>query len=133
MIEVITVTCDRAHRLVSVVRFAKVPEWRVEEKVWPAGWRVANSRDVRPRPTMQVLDPRPEVTALLDAQDRDVARLPESEVAAVDVVRERFDVRCGLCGMSTTVRAERLNPIFDTLAAHGIDTISLTGLAARLS
>lgn len=46
-------------------------------------------------------------------------------------LRLRFALRCE-CGMNVTVRAEKLNPILDVLAAAGISSITLSALAARL-
>jgi hypothetical protein len=47
-------------------------------------------------------------------------------------VRDRYPLRCDVCGVAVTVRAERLGVILDTLATHGMNSISLKGLAATL-
>lgn len=47
--------------------------------------------------------------------------------------RDRYNLQCDKCGLTVAVRAENLAPIFDALAAHGVSSISLKGLAARLA
>jgi hypothetical protein len=46
--------------------------------------------------------------------------------------RARYSLKCRRCEDHVTARSEHLGPVFDTLAAHGRDEISLRGLAARL-
>jgi hypothetical protein len=47
-------------------------------------------------------------------------------------VRDRYPLRCGECGRAVTVKADRLGPVLDVLAAHGVPSITLRGLAGRL-
>lgn len=48
-------------------------------------------------------------------------------------IRERHNLQCDECGLSVTIREERLRPILNTLGAAGVPSISLAALAARLS
>lgn len=48
-------------------------------------------------------------------------------------LRERFALRCPMCGLSSPARAEKLFPILDQLRRAGVHTITLAALAPRLS
>lgn len=47
--------------------------------------------------------------------------------------RGRFVWRCNVCGYSLARRAEKVWPVLDTLAAHNVERVTLTGLAATLA
>ena len=46
--------------------------------------------------------------------------------------RRRYLFVCAICGIRREAVHEKLVPIFDTLATHRIETISLTAVGARL-
>ena len=46
--------------------------------------------------------------------------------------RGRWPLECSLCGDRVEVLGERLSPIIDTLARHGLTCITLAGLRGRL-
>lgn len=46
--------------------------------------------------------------------------------------RATWTFGCRRCGRRVRARAEKLDPVLDTLAAHGIGSISMAALAARL-
>lgn len=47
-------------------------------------------------------------------------------------VRERYNLRCELCGFTVPARRERLDPILDRLADAGVSTVSVRALGAIL-
>lgn len=49
-----------------------------------------------------------------------------------DAQRRRWRFEC-TCGLTVPARHDRLAPILDMLAVHGVARISLSGLAARLT
>jgi len=51
----------------------------------------------------------------------------------VDRERIRYDLECKLCGLKVPARRDRLLEVLDALAANGVRSITLRGLAARLS
>jgi hypothetical protein len=56
----------------------------------------------------------------------------DEQVRGSGMLRYRFNLPCDECGLSTTVRGEKMNAICDTLAKNGVADISLSALTARL-
>lgn len=81
----------------------------------------------------------PLVTADARLRRDKASAMPVDEVTNAwgDVPEERaralYALRCRLCGYNVVVRGERLSPICDVLAEHGVTDISLVALSARLS
>jgi ribosomal protein L44E len=67
-----------------------------------------------------------------EAKYADVGRLVKEAGDPVRSVTFRYNLRCEDCGRTVPARSEKLNPIFDLLAAAGLQNISLAGLAGRL-
>ena len=55
------------------------------------------------------------------------------ENVSAEAARARYGLRCRKCGDKVPVRHENLQLIFDRLAEHGVPSIRLTSLRARLS
>ncbi|BDZ57861.1 hypothetical protein GCM10025872_15180 [Barrientosiimonas endolithica] len=86
--------------------------------------------------------PRRDGRALLDEADRDFARvewddaeqrLGVSAGQSGDQLRTRWDIGCGICGDNVRARSERLDVVLDTLAEHGLGSISLSDVRATLN
>lgn len=75
---------------------------------------------------------RPSPAISLDKHDQ-----PQTAEDDEPMGRERYNLRCGDqnigCGTAVVVRRENLDPILDVLARHGIESITLQALHARLS
>ena len=55
---------------------------------------------------------------------------PETGFTGPD--RLKYTFKCDWCKRTVPCRGEKLTPILDTLAAHGVSRVSLSGIAARL-
>lgn len=65
----------------------------------------------------------------LDASDR---LMPSADEAQPKRARWRYRLHCKLCGLTVPLRAQRLHPVLDALAAAGCAQVSLSALAATL-
>lgn len=89
----------------------------------------------------QFADGQSHASETIDDSDRHLSGEAETEFreritrdrSAANVrVRRRFKFRCEICELIVECRYEHLESILDTLSRHGINELSLTGLAATL-
>ena len=118
----IVVTCsDSGHegKVVNIIKFQRDSDGR-----WlmgPITLGGSSRGQLWPRPYDQYL--------IGDTPVDPDGRLDPAEKSAA---RSRVSVQCDLCGFGFVARGETLYPILDKLADHGVVTIELKDLAARI-
>jgi hypothetical protein len=58
---------------------------------------------------------------------------PMREMRDGEMIRDRWELECRLCGLRVVARAETLAPVLDKLAAGGVSYIELAQLARVIS
>lgn len=131
----VTVTCDSAfHEGRTLTLYTFVHDSSQSFKVFPFarrdGWQdemIVAPNKLRPNEVRSRRSPG----ISLDEHDR-----PQLAEDDGPLGRERYNLRCGDqnlgCGDAVVIRQETLAPILDTLAQHGVPSLTLRALRARV-